>query len=140
MRDMSNHIKPVPAIAPVVVADNTAQVSAIIDRLGFDALTFVVQTGTLADADATFAITMHEGDDASLSDASAVAATDLVGTLSAANFTFAADGKCFKVGYIGRKRYVRLTVTPTNNAGNAPLSACAILGLPSQGFLTDQSP
>jgi hypothetical protein len=131
MRDMMNNIHPVPAIAPVVVTDNTAQVSAIIDLRDYDSCTFVIATGTLADADVTFAVTLDHGDASNLSDAAAVtAATGLVGTLALAGFTFADDGECRKVGYTGVKRYVRLTITPSGNTGNAPLTAIAVLGHP----------
>jgi hypothetical protein len=123
-----NNLHFVPAIAPVVVTDNTAQVSAIIDTRGYDSLTFAIQTGTLADADATFAVTIDHGDASNLSDAAAVPTSMLVGTTALASFTFADDGECRKIGYVGSKRYVRLTITPSANAGNAPLSSMAILG------------
>lgn len=131
MRDMMNNIHTVPAIAPVVVTDNTAQVSAIIDLQNYDACTFVITTGTLADADATFAVTMDHSNVANMSSATdAVPAADLVGSYSGASFTFADDGETRKIGYVGARRYVRLTVTPSANAGNAPLAAIAVLGLP----------
>ncbi|WP_018265544.1 hypothetical protein [Methylosinus sp. LW4] len=127
-RDLANRINLKPAIQPVVVTDNTPQASAIIDTAGYESLTFAIETGTLADADATFAVTMEHGDDAALADTAAPAATDLIGTTALASFTFAADGACRKIGYIGTKRYVRMTITPSNNTGNAPLAAIAILG------------
>ena len=127
MRDMMNSIHTVVALAPVVVADNTAQVCAIIDTQGYDSLTYVIGTGTIADADATFAVTMDHGDAANLSGGGAVAASDLVGTLALAGFTFADDGETRKIGYVGTRRYNRLTITPSNNAGNAPLTVIAIL-------------
>lgn len=130
MRDMMNHIHVLAGIAPVVVTDNTAQVSAIIDVRDYDALTWLINTGTLSDADTTLAVTMDHGDAANLSDAAAVGATDLVGTLALAGATFADDGETRKVGYIGNKRYVRLTITPSNNTGNIPISAMALLGRP----------
>ncbi len=130
MRDLANHINPKPVIQPVVVSDNTAQVGAVIDRLGFDSLTYVIETGTLVDADATFAVLLEESD-VSGSGYTTVAAGDLIGTLALAGFTFAADGVCRKLGYIGNKRYTRLTITPANNASAAPLAAVAILGHPT---------
>lgn len=135
MRDMLNHIHPLVALAPAAAAitDNTAQVSAIINRSGFDSLTFLIITGTLADADATFAVTMDHGDASNLSDAAAVASTDLVGTLALAGFTFADDGETRKIGYVGLKSYVRLTITPSTNTGAAPMAVIALLGNPSRG-------
>lgn len=134
MRDMLNQIHPLVAIAPAAaaIADNTAQVSAIIDRQGYDSLTFLIVTGTLADLDATFAVTMDHGDVANLSDAAAVSATDLVGTLALAGFNFADDAETRKIGYVGAKRYVRLTITPSNNTGAAPMAAIALLGNPAR--------
>jgi hypothetical protein len=104
----------VPLFNPVAATtDNTAWVSNIIDTAGYEAVTLAFQTGTLTDADATFAVTMEHGDAANLSDTAAPASTDLVGTLALAGFTFADDNKARKIGYVGSKRYVRLTVTPS---------------------------
>ncbi|HQS18788.1 hypothetical protein [Reyranella sp.] len=132
MRDMANNITPKPVLAPAVGTDDTALVGAIIDRLGFDSLTYLIQTGTLADAGATWTALLEESDDSGMSGANAVADTDLIGTEALAGFTQAADGKCLKLGYVGAKRYTRLTLTPSGNAGNAPISAMALLGMPHQ--------
>ncbi len=133
MRDSISNVHPVLALAPLATAitDNTAQVSAIIDTLGYQRLAFLIVLGTLADADATFAVTMDHGDAANLSDAAAVPAADINGTLALAGFTFAADLKCRKVGYLGSKRYVRLTITPSTNTGAAPMAVIALLSTPS---------
>jgi hypothetical protein len=127
-KDLKNHLTLVKAIAPVVVADNTAQVSDIIDTAGFESLVFGIILGALADADATFAVLVEDGGAADLSDAAAVADAQLVGTEAETGFTFADDRETRKIGYVGNKRYVRLTITLANNAGNAPLAALAILG------------
>ena len=129
--DLHNSIKAVKAIAPVVVTDTTAQVSSIIDRAGFESVEFLIVTGTLADSDATFAVLVEDGDDASLTDAAEVTnAQFLLGTEAIANFDKDSDNKVIKIGYVGPKRYVRLTVTPALNSGNAPLAAIAVLGQP----------
>lgn len=130
MRDLHNNIATKRAISPVVATDNTAIVSQIIDRSGYDALEFVIATGTLADADATFAVTLSEGDDSGLSDAGTVAAADILGTTTLASFNYANDDSVFRIGYKGYKRYVRLTITPSANTGNAPVAAVAVLGAP----------
>jgi hypothetical protein len=128
MRDFANHIELRRAISPAAAtADNTALVSQIIDRSGFEKLAFAILVGGLADADATFAVKVEHGDEADLSDAADVPATNLTGTTASAGFTFADDDKVRKIGYVGSKAYVRLTVTPTGNAGNAFIAACAIL-------------
>ena len=134
MRDLMNTIHTVNAIPPIAArTDNTAIVSSIIDTLGFGSLTFALAIGTNTDANATFAVTMDEGDASDLSGSNAVAAADLVGTYALAGYTFADDTETRKIGYIGNKRYVRLTVTPSgNDAGNIFLAGVAILGNPSR--------
>ena len=130
MRDMANNVTPKPVLAPAVGTDDTPLVGAIIDRLGYDSLTYLIQTGTLADAGATWTVLLEESDDSGMSGASAVADADLIGTEALASLTQANDGVCRKLGYVGSKRYTRLTITPSGNAGNAPISAMALLGMP----------
>jgi len=128
--DLMNNIHVLRAISPVSVADNTAQVSQIIDRRGYGSLTFAIATGSIADADATFTVLVEHGDNSGLSDAAAVPDSELIGTEVLAGFQFDDDNETRKVAYKGVKRYVRLTVTPANNASAALLSAVAILGHP----------
>lgn len=128
MRDLHNHIAVRRAISPVSVADNTAQVSQIIDTSGFGSLEFLINIGQVADADATFTVLVEDGNAANLSDASAVADTGLLGTELLAGFQFDDDNEVRKIGYIGFKRYVRLTITPANNASGALMAATAVLG------------
>lgn len=129
-RDMHNNIQQKVAISPVVVADNTAQVSAIIDRSGFGTLEFIIATGTLADPNATFTVLVEDGDAANLADAAAVDDKYLLGTEALASFDFSKDDAALRIGYAGYKRYVRLTITPGGNSADAPLAAVAILGAP----------
>lgn len=131
MRDLHNNIDVKRVLSPVSVADTTAQVGQIIDRQGYDALEYVIGSGSLADADATFTVLLEEGDAANLSDAAAVADADLLGTEALASFTFADDDKVFKLGYKGHKRYTRLTITPAANASAALLTAIAVLAHPA---------
>lgn len=131
MKDLFNQIHPLRVISPVSVADTTAQVGQIIDKRGFESLTYVIATGSIADADATFTVLLEEGDNAALSDAAAVADADLLGTEVLAAFQYDDDNETRKLGYIGSKRYTRLTITPVGNASAAVLSAVAILGNPA---------
>lgn len=134
MRDNMHSLNVLRVLSPVVVSDNTAQVGQIIDNQGADSLTYIINTATLADVDATFAVTLQEGDAANLSDAATVADIDMLsavrGTapLTAGSFTFAADDAIMRLGYIGNKRYTRITITPSANTGSAPMSVIAIRG------------
>ena len=137
MRDCANSLHVKRVLSPVSVSDTTAQVGQIIDRLGYDSLTYLIATGSIADADATFTVLLEEGDAANLSDAAAVADADMIsqtaGTApeTAAGFQFDDDNEVRKVGYIGNKRYTRLTITPVANASAALIAAVAVLGRPS---------
>lgn len=130
MHDLHNKIQPKRVISPVSVADNTAQVGQIIDRQGYDALEYIIALGSIADADATFTVLLEDGDAANLSDAAAVDDAWLLGTEALASFQYDSDNKLFKLGYVGPKRYTRLTITPANNASAALISAVAIMGCP----------
>jgi len=128
MKDLHTRISPVRVISPVSVADNTAQVGQIVDMAGFKALEFLILLGSLADADATFVVLVEDGDVSNLSDAVAVDDKYLLGTELQAGFTFAADDTIKKIGYKGHKRYVRLTITPANNASAAFLAVVGVRG------------
>jgi hypothetical protein len=132
-RDQMNEMDPKRCISPVSVADNTAAVGQIIDGRGYEALTYVIALGSIADADATFTVLLEEGAQSNLSDAAAVADADLIGTEILAGFQFDSDNAVRKLGYKGSKRYTRLTITPANNASAALISAVAILGEPMVG-------
>lgn len=139
MRDMANGLQLKRVLSPVSGAgDNTAQVGQIIDRQGYDSLTYLILLGSLADADATFAALLEESDDSGMSGATTVADADMisqtVGTvpLTAASFQFDSDNQVRKVGYVGNKRYTRLTLTPAANTGAWLVAAAALLGRAEQ--------
>ncbi len=130
--DSHNGLHFVPLIAPVAArTDNTAIVSSIIDTRGYGSCELVLVTGTNTDANATFAVLVEDGNAANLSDNAAVVDDELLGTEALAGFDFGDDVECRKIGYIGNKRYVRMTVTPSgNDSGNIFLAGIAVLGYP----------
>lgn len=128
MKDLHNNILVSRLLSPVSVADNTAQVSQIIDTRGYASLELLIAIGSVADADVTFTVLVEHGDAANLSDAAAVPDSQLLGTEALAGFQFDDDNEVRKIGYVGDKRYVRMTITPANNASAALLAAVAIQG------------
>lgn len=124
MRDLHNNVKVSRAISPTRVADNTALVGEIIDKQGFDSLEYLIAYGTLADAAATFVTLLEHGDDSGLSDAAAVPDADLLGSETTVDQD--ADDTVQKLGYVGDKRFTRLTITPADNATAADISAVAV--------------
>lgn len=113
-------------------SSDAAVVSQILDRQGYEAVGIVIQTGNLTDSDATFACLLEESNDSGMSGANTVAAEDCIPAVAPATtlaFRFSDDHIFKSVGYVGAKRYLRLTITPTSNAGgNLDVSAFAILG------------
>ena len=129
MRDLSANVKVSRAISPANGGSgDTPLVSQIIDTQGYDSMMFIIATGSLADSDATFTVLVEDGDNSSLTDNAGVADAELIGTEAGASFTFGDDNECRKIGYIGAKRYVRLTITPANNTGDQYISAVAVQG------------
>ena len=140
MRDQSTEIKISQLFPPTTITNaNTATVSSIIDRAGFDSLTLAIVMGTLTDANATSTVLVEDGDNSALSDAAAVDDKYLIGTEAGAAPTFSDDNKVAKIGYKGPKRYVRVTLTPVaNDAGAFPFAGVAILGKPGTAPLSTQ--
>jgi hypothetical protein len=126
MRDLHNNIKVESALNVSSITTNTTTVGSIIDTQGYDALEFIMRSGTLTDG--TFTPLIEEGDAANLSDATAVADADLLGTEAAAAFILTDDNAVKKVGYIGNKRYVRLSVVSTGITSGGTMSAISIKG------------
>lgn len=117
-RDLHNSIKYSRGISPVAALTNvnTPIVSQIIDTADFNSTEFVIMTGVDTDADATFTVLFEDGNNSSLTDnAEVTAAGALLGTEPGASYTFADDNVTRKIGYLGAKRYCRVTITPANN-------------------------
>lgn len=123
-RDLKNNI----IVNPVLHADgtdNTASVGVVQDHRGSKSHTYVIHAGSLVDADATFTALLEDSD----LPGSGFAPVDdayLLGTESLASFQFDSDNTVKTLGYIGYKRYSRLTITPAANSGAASFSAVCI--------------
>jgi hypothetical protein len=100
--------------------------------LGYGSATLALVTGTETDTNATFVTLLEESNDPAMAGANTVAATDMIGTPALASFQFDDDIECRKLGYIGSKRYLRATVTPSgNDAGNIFLAGMWVQGHPA---------
>jgi hypothetical protein len=130
MMDLHNNIKVSRGLSPVAAGtDNTPYVSEIIDTAQFSATEFLILIGANTDADATFTILVEDGNVSTLTDNAAVADAYLLGTEAGQAFNYGDDNETRKIGYIGPKRYVRVTITPANNgAGNIFLAGCWVQG------------
>lgn len=126
MKDLHNNIKTEVAFDIAAISSDTTTTGNIIDLQGYDSAEFVLVSGTLTDG--TYTPLLEEGDAANLSDASAVADAELLGTESAAAFTASEDNAVKKLGYIGNKRYVRLSIVSASTSSGGTMSAVAVKG------------
>jgi hypothetical protein len=127
MKDLHSNIHTTQVVAPVSHATGDAAiVGAIIDRANFDSLEYSINLGTNAATVGAYAVTLEHGDNSALSDATTVAAPDLSGTTANASWAFGDVNKTRKIGYVGSKRYTRMTITPTGNNGAFLVGVTAI--------------
>ncbi|MBZ9674546.1 hypothetical protein [Mesorhizobium sp. ES1-1] len=127
--DSANGMTPKVALNTAAITSSTTTNGVILDTQGYNALTFVLNVGARTDGTYTLAVT--HGDDSGLSDGATPAADDLVGT--AAGTAVAAAQTMKKLGYVGNKRYVRVSVVSTGVTSGATVGATAILGRPTVG-------
>jgi hypothetical protein len=123
--DLKSSVEPVVGLNFGSIATDTTTVGNIIDSAGFASLVLTLATGTVTDGDYTLVV--EHGDDSALSDATTVAATDLIGGLP--SFTADTDDNLAKaVGYVGKKRYVRASIVSANTTSGAFIGVVAIKG------------
>lgn len=134
MQDLHSFIYPLCVLPPASVSDNTAQVCSVVDLAAvlnpsstsvgsFDGLEYLIAIGAIADTDATFTVLLEDSDDNVTY--TAVSDTFLLGTEAAASFAKANENKAKRLGYIGSKRYTRLTITPAANSSAAVFGVLA---------------
>jgi hypothetical protein len=116
------------AIPPLSFSGDAPITSASIDLIGYNALEFVLNLGAITPGTIgnTFSVTLTEND---LDDSGSATPVPVQYVLGSADFTGLDGGNDFRIGYIGKKRYVWLTVTPAGNT-TAQIGCVAILGVP----------
>jgi hypothetical protein len=144
---MAHNLQVKKCISPSTSDNDTPLVGSIIDRLGYESLTYIVSIGAVADSDVVFTVLLEESDDSGMSGATAVADADMISQTegvapeAAASFQYDDDNQVRKLGYVGNKRYTRLTITPDGNTEYSfcALSAVAVLGHPHTAPVTQAS-
>lgn len=117
MRDLYSNILALPALAPAVQA--AAATGASIDTSAAGALAFVVSTGAIA-GDGAFGVTIQESADGT-NWAAAPAASIQTNAPSVLE-----EDDTYRLGYIGHKRFARLSLTKASGTSIAA-GAVAIL-------------
>lgn len=123
-RDLHHSIKASNALDTAAITSDTTTVGEIIDTQGFESTEFLIQSGVITDG--SYAVLVEEGDDSGLSDAAAVADDDLLGTELLAAFVAADDNKVAKIGYLGSKRFVRVSLVSTGTTTGGTFGAIAV--------------
>ncbi len=132
--DLHHTSKALIALANQNITTDTTTAGAIIDTAGFEALEFLLASGTITDG--AYAVKIQEGDNSDLSDAADVSAEE---TLGNADYALADDDTPKRIGYIGKKRYARIVVTSTSTStGGTNFSALALLANASHQPTSDQ--
>jgi hypothetical protein len=122
--DLKNNIKSLNALNIQAITTNTTTVGVEIDTQGFESATFEIIVGARTDGTVTPLI---QESDVSGSYAGSVADDDLIGTEAQAALS-AAQSRSI-IGYVGKKRYVKLSLVSTLiSSSGLTAGASAILG------------
>lgn len=139
MKDLHSNIKPVSILHAVVVAGTSN--SGDIDLAGFDSAEFLidigVDAGTGLGASHNLVFTLTHADDNGSGAAGSygnIAAADVLGVTPASNVVLTVDhtdedNTLYRFGYIGGKRFVKLTWTETGTV-SCPISIVLVKGHP----------
>ncbi len=112
------------AFTQQTISSATTTAGEIIDTLNFNICEFIVQTGTITTG-TSYTVTLEEGDDSGLSDAAAVSAEE---TLGSAVFIITDDDTTKRIGYIGKKRYVRMSIVSVGTVSGVMGAAVLLAG------------
>lgn len=117
MRDLKNNISAVQSLAPA--SQTAAADGAGVDLQGFNSACAVIDAGASGGTSPDFTFEIQESDDNAAF--TAVADADLHGTEP--QITGANDNAVYRVGYVGNKRYIRISITTVT--GSTPTLLCA---------------
>ena len=120
--DLHHNTKQLTALTSQTIDTDTTTAGEIIDTALFTALEFLLISGTITDG--AYAVSLQHGDDSGLSDVTVVSADE---TLGDADFALADDDTAKRIGYIGKKRYVRLSIVSTATTTGGLFAGIALL-------------
>lgn len=128
MKDLANNIRVVNVYQPQSPSSTGTESGTVIDRKGFNSVTFVVHNGAIAATGFTLTPVVKAG--SATGSLSAVADTVLIGTEAGAAISGGtSDGDVAKIGYTGNERYVTCDLV-VGGAATGIHSCVAILGHP----------
>ena len=120
--DLHHKSSVVAALTQQEIATDTTTVGETIDMAGYEALEIVGLSGTITDG--TYTVALYEGDESDMSDEAVVAAAETLGAMA---WAATDDDTAKKLGYIGKKRYVRIkVVSASTSTGVDMIGAIAV--------------
>ena len=128
LKDIHNNVNGVVAFNTAAIVSDTTTNGNIIDMQDYQGIEFFLQSGTLTDG--TYTPLIEHADQSNFSDGAAVDDSDLLGTEAEAAFTDADDNAVRRIGYVGAKRYVRLSIVSASISSGGTISATAVQGFP----------
>lgn len=136
MKDLYNHIVPVQAVAPVNVLDATVPAAVEVDLAGFNSAAIIVNCGAKVAGDTgTITLTLDHADDdgtGSAGDYANVAAADVLGVTPSSGViltlaTAAVAAAVYKFGYVGGKRFIKLTLAEAGSNATGTIMAITVV-------------
>ena len=124
-RDAHNSVEQKSALDLQEITSDTTTVGNILDLANVEAIELFVVGGTITDG--AYAVLVEDGNDSGLSDAAAVADAQLLGTESDAGFAASDDDKVSRIGYIGNKRFLRVSLVSTGTTSGGFFAVLAVL-------------
>ncbi len=124
-RDAHNNMEQKVALDLQEITSDTTTAGNILDLANVEAIEFLITAGAITDG--AYAILVEDGNDSGLSDAAAVADAQLLGTELLAAFTATDDDKASRIGYIGNKRFVRISIVSTGTTSGGFFAVLASL-------------
>jgi hypothetical protein len=139
MKDLYNNIKVEQSIAPVTGQNGAAPTAVEIDLAGCNAAVILLSTGVEGSSLSTsnyWTFKMEHADDdgaGSAGDYANVAAADVQGVTPSSGIVLTLDAdaetpQITKIGYVGGKRFVKITPAETDTGPDLPMEVITIKG------------
>jgi hypothetical protein len=136
VNDLHHASKAFVAFKSQAIASDTTTVGETIDLASYEAAEFVFLTKTVTDGD--YAVDLYESDDSGMAGETLVSAEEMLGDISFADDTD--DDAIARVGYIGKKRYIRAKVVSINTTtGVDIISGVCLLAFGQHQPVADQN-
>lgn len=130
--DISELMEPVVGLNVQTISSDVVTSGGVIDLAGYEGCLVSFFTGTLTDG--TYTPSLYAGDESDMSDEAVVDSTELTdgGAVGGSFDAFAAtdDNSIQSLGYIGKKRYIKLKVTSASTSSGGVLGGTVTKGLP----------